>query len=382
MTWQPSPEEAWYYTLPCPSDDYSLSAWISTLRGQDRSYGRSSLPRAPFEQRLREEYTTRDGKISLGKGGIDKQWVCYQVWDPKQGTGNEKDLVLLHGINDYGGKFAMHAKKFLDEGYRVIVPDMPSHGRSSGLHCHLPHIELLADAVYLVLADVLLHDSKSLTPPNPSTSQTSSSTFTQSRKLFIAGQSMGGYAAVLTCLKYGSSTVSSLSPRPTVRYHPKISGGLFLCPMLEIISTSRPSYALELIARALASIAGPLPFASANKGKNSEDPTIEIEFNADPQTYHGKLRIATGLSILKGMTHLSTLLSSLEVPFKIFHGTSDRVTCPSGSKKLFEQANSKDKELQLYEGYEHVLLRKGKDEKDDEKRQRVLGDMLEWLERH
>lgn len=27
--------------------------------------------------------------------------------------------MFLHGVNDYGGKFAMHADKFLDAGVRV-----------------------------------------------------------------------------------------------------------------------------------------------------------------------------------------------------------------------------------------------------------------------
>jgi hypothetical protein len=26
------------------------------------------------------------------------------------------DLCFIHGINDFGGKFAVHASKFLDEG--------------------------------------------------------------------------------------------------------------------------------------------------------------------------------------------------------------------------------------------------------------------------
>ena len=44
---------------------------------------------------------------------------------------------------DFGGKFAEHARTFLDEGYRVIVPDLPSHGRSTGIHVHLPDLDLL-----------------------------------------------------------------------------------------------------------------------------------------------------------------------------------------------------------------------------------------------
>lgn len=56
---------------------------------------------------------------------------------------------------------------------------------------------------------------------------------------------------------------------------------MFLCPMLAIAPDSRPSYLVELVARGLASIAGPLPFASANKGKNSEDPSVEEQFDRE-----------------------------------------------------------------------------------------------------
>lgn len=78
---------------------------------------------------------------------------------------------------------------------------------------------------------------------------------------------------------------------------------------------------------------------------------------------------------------MNSRIAEVNLPFKVFHGTSDRVTNPKGSQRLFDGCSSKDKEIQLYEGCEHVLLRKGHDEKDDEKRQRVLKDMLEWLEK-
>lgn len=53
-----------------------------------------------------------------------------------------------------------------------------------------------------------------------------------------------------------------------------------------------------------------------------------------------------------------------------------------GSEKLFERASSKDKEIQLYPGDQHILLKKGKDEKSDARRQKILRDMLDWLDRH
>ena len=156
---------------------------------------------------------------------------------------------------------------------------------------------------------------------------------------------MGGFSAILTCLSVSlciplifriadsvALTEQNLSyskfgsPKDTklpvdVSFRPEITGvrhsafafqkptvlipgpsvpqGVFLCPMLAISPESRPPYIIELIARGLASIAPALPLADANKGKNSEDPEVEEEFLADPMTYHGKLRIATGLGCLK-----------------------------------------------------------------------------------
>ena len=158
--------------------------------------------------------------------------------------------------------------------------------------------------------------------------------------------------------------------------------------MLAISPTSRPSYLVELVGRALASVAGPLPLASANKGKNSEDPEVEEVFNRDPQTYHGKLRIATGLAILQvrlslpprpslsrralstrthsdaheahladsrsgpsrsqGILALSAAQAHLRVPFLVCHGTGDRVTSHHGSEDLHRLAESADKELKLF----------------------------------
>jgi acylglycerol lipase len=69
----------------------------------------------------------------------------------------------------------------------------------------------------------------------------------------------------------------------------------------------------------------------------------------DPQTYGGKLRIATGLAILEGILDIDRKLPHLRVPFLLCHGTGDRVTSYKGSQKLYEQAESKDKEIKLYD---------------------------------
>ncbi|TNY17865.1 lysophospholipase [Rhodotorula diobovata] len=388
MVWSPPPDQAAYFSIPAPSDTHSLALQLLHRPPHgDPTWGRAALPRGPDEQRIRETHPHRDGRVYLH--GSDREWVAYQVWEPAK----ECDLVFVHGINDFGGKFGVHASKFLDAGYRVVVPDLPGHGRSTGIHVYCPSMEALADAVYEVIKDVALQDYQLV-------QEAGGAALTQTRKVFVGGQSLGGFTAALTCLKYGAAPLDTslpsaaaaaaaadANPGPgdstgSTSFRPTISGGLFLCPMLAISPDSRPSPLVELAARALASVAGPLPFASANRGKNSEDPEVEEVFDRDPQTYHGKLRIATGLAILNGILDLTAQQSHLRVPFLLCHGTGDRVTSFHGSEALLRCAESADKELKLYPEYQHILLRKGRDEQDDARRQHVLGDMLDWLERH
>ena len=69
-----------------------------------------------------------------------------------------------HGVNDYGklirnsrldtrrtltrvlvfagGKFSMHAEKFLPKGYSICAVDLPSHGRSTGIHVYAAPLSL------------------------------------------------------------------------------------------------------------------------------------------------------------------------------------------------------------------------------------------------
>ncbi|BGP23909.1 hypothetical protein JCM10295v2_002810 [Rhodotorula toruloides] len=374
MPWRPPADQEWYYSIPSPWAQHSLvSQLLHRPPAGDRTWGRKDVPRSPEEQQIRDMHGHRDGQVYLNDAR--SEWVTYQVWEPTKGApSRDADLVFVHGINDYGGKFSNHANKFLDAGYRVIVPDLPAHGRSTGIHVHCPNMEALADAVYEVIKDVMLEDSKLV--------QETGGSVTQQRKVFVAGQSLGGFTATLTCLKYGAPLDTSLPSASNKTFRPTVSGGVILCPMLQIAPDSRPSHAVELAARALASVAGPLPFARANKGKNSEDSAVEEQFEMDPQTYGGKLRIATGLAILEGILDIDKKLPHLRVPFLLCHGTGDRVTSYKGSQKLYEQAESKNKEIKLYDGYEHILLRKGRDEADDVRRQTVLNDMLDWLNRH
>ncbi|KAH8927821.1 hypothetical protein BT69DRAFT_1330141, partial [Atractiella rhizophila] len=78
------------------------------------------------------------------------------------------------------GKFTDHCFFFLEAGYRLILPDLPSHGRSSGLHVYLTDFDQAVEGVRVVLEEVQREDKK---------------TGRKKGKWFIAGASFGGWVA-------------------------------------------------------------------------------------------------------------------------------------------------------------------------------------------
>jgi alpha-beta hydrolase superfamily lysophospholipase len=57
------------------------------------------------------------------------------------------------------------------------------------------------------------------------------------------------------------------------------------------------------------------------------------------------------------------------------HGSDDRICGPEGSRELYRKAGSADKTLHLYDGLFHEVL-------DEPERERVMADLLGWLDRH
>ena len=80
----------------------------------DEANGHSSSPSAA----LRENF------IQLG--GVT---VCVCQWGPKDAAA----VLCLHGILDQGAMWWQMAKALVQQGYRVIAPDLRGHGRRASL---------------------------------------------------------------------------------------------------------------------------------------------------------------------------------------------------------------------------------------------------------
>ncbi|KAI9093862.1 lysophospholipase [Phlyctochytrium arcticum] len=305
---------------------------------QDLTEGRASVARANAELLFDEsKYHTSTHKTPF-RGDI----VYSRTWELSGKSQPVADVVHIHGLHDYGTRWAdtEWPKSMVESKFRVTSPDLLGHGRTTGTHGHFNSVDDLVELVREVILRVVRTLPKS-----------------QTGKIFLFAGSLGGLVALTYALKYGAD--QQCGP----------SGMLILCPLVSAAADSRPSYATELVAKALCSVVPSLPLAEANRGKNGGD---EEAFLSDPLTYHGRLRVGTGLAMLRAFEHLQSHLADIKTPFLAVHGSSDRVTSPDGSRKLYEVALATDKTLHISEGQEHDLLREPKSKE-------LLGVCLEWL---
>jgi alpha-beta hydrolase superfamily lysophospholipase len=190
---------------------------------KDNTYGRKSLPLNKAEVYLRT--LVDDGVIEHEEHylSLSSYTIYYQTWFPKH---PKCHILHLHGLNDYGGRFAEYVKPYLDAGVAVTCIDLYGYGRSDGLHSYTPSYDILLENVSAVFKEVKRHERLS------------------KMKHFLQGGSMGGNLAI--------------------NYHvqnpnEEIHGLILLCPMIFMRELTPFTRILKLIARVVRYIVPRVP---------------------------------------------------------------------------------------------------------------------------
>src|SRR5262249_35439109 len=105
----------------------------------------------------------------------------------------------------------------------------------------------------------------------------------------------------------------------------------------------------------------------------SRDPKVVEAMNNDPLIANEVQPTQTVAEMVRADERLKKEFPRITIPVLILHGTQDKATKPSGSKRFYETASSKDKTLKLYDGHYHDLL-------NDVGKETVMGDIQSWID--
>ncbi|KAK4797381.1 hypothetical protein SAY86_029707 [Trapa natans] len=270
--------------------------------------------------------------------GVKRNALFCRSWFPVSGQ-TKGILLIMHGLNEHGGRYANFAKQLLSCDFGVYTMDWIGHGGSDGLHGYVPSLDhVVADTT------AFLEKIKSENPGVP---------------CFLFGHSTGG------------AVVLKAASHPHVK--DMLEGIILTSPALRV----KPAHpVVGMVAPLFSLIAPRFQFKGANKRgiPVTRDPVALRAKYADPLVYTGPIRVRTGHEILRISSYLMRNLKSIRVPFFVLHGTADRVTDPMASQDLYKEAPSEFKDIKLYDGFLHDLL-------FEPEREDIGRDIIDWMEK-
>lgn len=249
---------------------------------------------------------------------------------------SNRAILMFHGYAEYTDRYRAFIDRLSKEGFHVFAIDHVGHGRSDGKHGYIrSYRDLIGDASEWV---------ESLMESNPD------------YDWYVFGHSMGGGVAI--------QVVSELQPEIKAMV---LSGPLIMLP--EIVPA-----AIAMLGRMIAAIWPTLPVVPIDVDLMSRDPEVIKVFREDPNSYVGKVRARTAVEIEKLALSTQRKVSMIDTPFWVGHGSLDRLTDPSGSRLLYENALTPDKELKIYPGLFHEII-------NEPEGQVVIHDICQWLKK-
>jgi len=344
---------------------------IGLYEPPDRTYGRATVPFSKMEERLHNnpDITCSFHKVMMPNG---KDWVWYQVWEDKlaqRATGRIADMVFCHGTGVHSGTLASHSRRYLDAGYRLVVPDLPSHGYSTGLHVYQPRMRGYTEGIRQVIHDVARRDDEVAGTKTPKQ---------QRKKTFLLGLSFGGLVALL----YGLYYPASLREDTTDMNEIPVDGLVGVGPIVNYNERDvQVGMIKTIMLHVLGVLAGRLEMFVPHKKVVDKDPKVYKQLiDTDLRSHRGAFRAGHFLCIKMGYTDLQRNAGKIQHPIYVQHGLQDRVVTVEASMHFLRRVHSKDIAMTVYPVCQHVVYRKSKSEVEDlAGRVSVIEDNIEWM---
>ena len=242
-------------------------------------------------------------------------------------------LVIVHGLKDYSACYAHLASLATAAGFGVYAFDLRGHGRSAG-----PRVAPRHWTDYVDDLDRFLKEVEKREP---------------GKKVFLFGHSMGG----------------AIATRTAEVHEPKVAGLALSGPALAI---DAPPLLLA-VTKTSAALSPKAPALALDNKNFSSDPANAAVMDKDEFVSNPPAPARTAGGLISGIADIWRDVDRLTMPVLAMHGSADKLTAPSGSRALVEQAPAL-RRLRIYDGYFHDLLHEPGD-----RGARVETDLVTWL---
>lgn len=265
--------------------------------------------------------------------------IFYQKWIP---ASYDRVMVVQHGFGEHSGRYMNLVNALDGQGIAIYALDSRGHGRTGGKRGHVDQFQQFVDD----LADLIQLAKKE----------------TSKSKIYLLGHSLGG----VIVLQY------SLQGTNQENLHALVvsSGGL-------MIRMDPEKHVKLTFAKLLASLT-PATTVNANLDLKflSHDQSVIDAYVKDPLV-HGMMSFQMAVNTVRLGALIYEKASHLQIPIYIIHGSGDGIVNPEGSKKLFNMLTCPDKTLKIYDGLYHETFNELPAD-----REKVLGELREWLKKH
>jgi acylglycerol lipase len=264
--------------------------------------------------------------------GVGDLNIFARTWRP-EGAAPRAVVVIAHGVNSHSGYYLWVGEQLAAAGFAVYALDHRGRGRSDGERYFVQSIdEYVSDlATFIRLA-------KANEPGLP---------------VFLLGHSAGG-------------VISSIY---TLEHQQELAG--FICESFAF-QVYAPDFALAVV-KGLSHVAPHAHVLRLPIKEFSRDQKVIDAMLADPAIADEVQPTSTVAALVRADERLKQEFPKITLPVLILHGTTDKVTKPSGSQLFYDTAGSTDKTLKLYEGHAHDLL-------SDLDKEVVLADIRGWID--
>lgn len=258
-------------------------------------------------------------------------------------------LAFVHGFGEHGGRYVRTLRWFAARGFDAHVLDLRGHGRSAGRRTFVRRWGEFLDDVEAFAAHV-----EALRPA----ADGAASAGAARTPLFLVGHSMGGLVLARALQERRDRL-------------PPLRGAALMSPFLRV---KMPLPAWKTAAGRVLSRWLPwfrLP-ADVDVAVLSRDPEVGRAYLADPLVEKG----ATARWYTEAVQAQRDALAQaarLDLPLLFMHGEDDRLVDVEGTRRLYTDAASRDKELRLWPGARHELF-------NESNKDEVCAHLLGWLE--